>query len=193
MASGHEQFRDALGTADVAGSIFVTVGAQMPFDRLVRTVDEWAAAEGRSDVFAQIGMSQWRPRHIQWTHFLSPEEFRCCVRQCRVMVAHAGTGSIIAAMEHAKPIIVMPRLAALGETRNDHQTATAHRFAERGIAVAMNESALLRHLGDADSLPHPAAIPSEASEALIRTIQRFISRGVDEPLSSDSRQPTSVP
>lgn len=37
--------------------IFVTVGTQVQFDRLIRTVDEWAGARARSDIFAQIGPS----------------------------------------------------------------------------------------------------------------------------------------
>jgi hypothetical protein len=32
--------------------IFVTVGTQGQFDRLIRTVDEWAGGHGRTDVFA---------------------------------------------------------------------------------------------------------------------------------------------
>ncbi len=56
--------------------IFVTVGAQMPFDRLVRSVDRWAAAEQRSNVFAQISTGSWIPQHIQWTEFLTPAEYR---------------------------------------------------------------------------------------------------------------------
>ena len=35
--------------------IFVTVGAQMPFDRLTSSVDRWAASHPTSDVVAQIG------------------------------------------------------------------------------------------------------------------------------------------
>ena len=34
--------------------IFVTVGAQMSFDRLIGWVDDWAVAVGRDDVVAQI-------------------------------------------------------------------------------------------------------------------------------------------
>ena len=41
--------------------IFVTVGHQMPFDRLIAAVDAWAGARGRSDVFAQIGTTSLRP------------------------------------------------------------------------------------------------------------------------------------
>ena len=45
----------------------------MPFDRMVRAVDAWAAAHGRRDVFAQIGTTDWRPSHIEWTALLEPE------------------------------------------------------------------------------------------------------------------------
>ena len=108
--------------------ILVTVGAQMPFDRLVRTVDDWAGRAGRSDVFAQIGHTRWRPRHLQWTAFIEPDEFRARAREAAVLVAHAGTGSILTALELGRPILVMPRRADLRETRNDHQIATATRF-----------------------------------------------------------------
>ena len=55
--------------------IFVTVGEQLPFDRLIKTVDEWAASQGREDVFAQIGKASYIPKHIKWTKFVSPEKF----------------------------------------------------------------------------------------------------------------------
>jgi UDP-N-acetylglucosamine transferase subunit ALG13 len=53
--------------------IFVTVGAQMPFDRLVKAVDQWAGENGREDIYAQIGQSDYRPSNIQWTKFLKPD------------------------------------------------------------------------------------------------------------------------
>ena len=35
--------------------ILVTVGSQLPFDRLVRAVETWARAAGRTDVVFQVG------------------------------------------------------------------------------------------------------------------------------------------
>jgi UDP-N-acetylglucosamine transferase subunit ALG13 len=127
--------------------IFVTVGAQMPFDRLVRSVDEWAGSRGRRDVFAQIGPSSYEPRHIRHSRFIAPLEFRRHVEHADVIVAHAGMGSIISAVELGKPILVMPRRGDLGETRNDHQIATAERFgAMQLVQVATDEQDLLRKL-----------------------------------------------
>ncbi|MDX9835204.1 MAG: glycosyltransferase, partial [Desulfobulbus sp.] len=83
--------------------IFVTVGEQLPFDRLVRTVDEWAAESGKQ-VFAQIGKSELKPSHIEFKELLDPEEFREKMLYSEIIVAHAGMGTIISAMEERKPI-----------------------------------------------------------------------------------------
>jgi UDP-N-acetylglucosamine transferase subunit ALG13 len=131
--------------------IFVTVGAQMSFDRLVRTVDEWAGRTERGDVFAQIGPSDFEPRHVQWSHFINPTQFQDCMEMADAIIAHAGMGTIITAIEHHKPILVMPRRGDLGETRNDHQIATAREFEHRGVVhVAMDERALVACLDRID-------------------------------------------
>lgn len=123
--------------------IFVTVGAQMPFDRLVRAVDAWAARGGNGDVFAQIGPSDYRPQFMAYTRFLPPPEFAAQFGVASLVVAHAGMGSIITALERGKPILVMPRRGELGETRNDHQVATAQRFRGLGpVEVAFDEHEL---------------------------------------------------
>lgn len=155
--------------------IFVTVGAQMPFDRLVRTVDAWAREHGRTDVFAQIGTTDYVPAAIQWTAFLQPEEFRRRYEAAEVIVAHAGTGSIISALQLAKPILVMPRRAALRETRNDHQVATAERFRRlRSVAVALDETELAQKLTRLDELDRSEAVGPFASRTLLETLRGFI-------------------
>lgn len=154
--------------------IFVTVGAQMPFDRMVEAVDQWAAKRGRADVFAQIGSADYEPRHIGWTRFLPPDEFLSRYRASKVIVAHAGTGSILQALELGKPILVMPRRAALRETRNDHQLATAERFRALGVPVAWDESELAAALDRLDDLSTVRALGPHASPHLLMRIRRFL-------------------
>ena len=159
--------------------IFVTVGAQMPFDRLIRTVDDWAGQRRRSDVFAQIGPTQWRPKHVEWTEFLPPEQFRARVASAMVVVAHAGMGSIITALELGKPILVMPRRGDLRETRNDHQVATAEKFKAQGrIHVAFDESALFVQLDHLDDLARQksANLSPSASPELLEALRAFIGK-----------------
>lgn len=161
--------------------IFVTVGGQLPFDRLVRAVDEWALASGRDDVFAQIGRTAYRPRHLEWTDFVAPEEFARRAREAACIVAHAGMGTIITALEYGKPLLVMPRRHALHEQRNDHQLATAERVRARGgIRVAMDEAELVRELEGVDRLPPSERIAARASDELLQRLRSF----VDETLRS---------
>ncbi|WP_448586545.1 glycosyltransferase [Thermaurantiacus sp.] len=119
--------------------IFLTVGTQEPFDRLVEAVDRWAA-ERRIEVFGQLGRLEagsYRPQHFPFELFVPAERYEALVSSCRLMVAHAGMGSIISALTWGKPILVLPRKAALGEHRNEHQLATADKFRGRaGIHVA---------------------------------------------------------
>lgn len=162
--------------------IFVTVGAQMAFDRMVRAVDEWAEKCGRSDVFAQIGPTDYTPRHIEHVGFLEPPQFAERAREASVIVAHAGMGSIITALTLGKPILVMPRRGDLRETRNDHQVATAKRLSELGkVAVAMDERELVERLGRLDELRATGAIGPFAQDSLLAAI-----RGVVFPGTTDS-------
>lgn len=159
-------------------SIFVTVGTQGPFDRLVRAVDAWAAARGDPGVFAQIGKGAATPAHIRWAESVSPSEFLEHIRAARAVVSHAGMGTIITALEHGKPILLLPRRADLGEQRNDHQLATARRFLELGRARVAFEpdevgSQLDAMLGDAAA----GAGVSPPAPALIEAIASFIHGG----------------
>ncbi len=155
--------------------IFVTVGHQMPFDRLVRAVDEWAAAEGRDDVFAQIGETEFRPRHIQHAAKVDPAEFRQRMAEADIVIAHAGMGTILTALELGTPILVVPRLGRLMETRNDHQVATAERFLALGkVEVAMDESALPEALTRLTGKRRTPTIQAQASPQLLACVRGFI-------------------
>lgn len=157
--------------------IFVTVGGQTPFDRLIGAVDDWAGARGRDDVFAQIGRTELRPRHVRFAHFLAPNEFRSKVLEARVVVAHAGMGTILTALEVGRPLLVLPRRAALRETRNDHQLATARRFGERGVLVAVaDERELALRLDGIDALAAATRISNTAPPPLVEALRSFIFR-----------------
>jgi UDP-N-acetylglucosamine transferase subunit ALG13 len=155
--------------------IFVTVGGQMPFDRLIRAVDRWAGDRERHDVVAQIGPSDLQPEYIQWTHSLTRDLFIKEIQNADYLVAHAGWGTIITALENAKPIILFPRKADLLETRNDHQSATAQSFSHYpGIAVAFDEDELRHHLDNLEAIAAPKKIGPFASPELLAAVKDFI-------------------
>jgi len=171
--------------------IFVTVGAQMPFDRLTRTVEEWAARTGRDDVFAQTGRGQYTPTHIAHTPFIDPTEFRRRLFDASVVITHAGMGTILTALELETPVVVMPRRGSLKETRNDHQVGTARAFGEsHGVTVAWTEDELGDWLDQLGDVPAPNRVASHASIGLLSQLRRFIEHG---SVDTSSPQPALPP
>jgi UDP-N-acetylglucosamine transferase subunit ALG13 len=118
--------------------IFLTVGASpLPFDRLIRIMDR-ALGDGRiaEEVVAQIGCSRFLPRTMEYHRLLDKQAFESVMERSDAVISHAGMGSISAALDLGKPILVFPRLARYGEAVNDHQVCTAQRFAALGHVVA---------------------------------------------------------
>lgn len=137
--------------------IVVTVGTQLPFDRLIKMMDNVAPQIGRP-VLAQTGLGTYTCRNIKAHANYSPIEFDTYVKDCDVIVAHAGMGTVLKAYKYRKPIIIVPRKAALGEHRNDHQIATVSQLVSRvGIHVAETQDEL-RSLLQRDLEP---AVPTE--------------------------------
>lgn len=155
--------------------IFLTVGNNIPFNRLVRTVDDWAASNRRSDVVAQIGINGWCPRWIRYVTKLTPVDFDAYMNQANLVVSHAGIGTILAAQKKGKPLIVMPRSGDLKETRNNHQIATSHQFRNlNNLWVAKNEKELVSHLNRS---PYPicnSTLSEYAESGLIEILKHFI-------------------
>ncbi|MGP1358348.1 glycosyltransferase [Roseicyclus sp.] len=123
--------------------IFATVGTQLPFDRLLLGLDGWAARNPGVPVLAQAGASRRRFRHIETVGHLGQAEFRARLGAARLVVAHAGMGTILTAAELGKPLILMPRRAKFGEHRNDHQQDTVREMARlSNVSVVEDGEAL---------------------------------------------------
>ena len=124
--------------------IFVTVGSHYQgFERLVKKMDEIA---GRIDeeVVMQIGHTDYEPVNARFFDFLeSFEEIERLNREARVVVSHAGAGSILTALEQKSSVIVVPRLRKYSEHMDDHQLE---------IAEAMSENQRVKAVYDVDKL-----------------------------------------
>jgi UDP-N-acetylglucosamine transferase subunit ALG13 len=89
------------------------------------------------------------------------------------LVAHAGIGSILTSLRRSKPLIILPRLASLGEHRNDHQNATAQMIKENKYAYVATNEKELRELLHMDLRPLKK-IGEFASESLVKSLKDFI-------------------
>ncbi|WP_353720809.1 glycosyltransferase [Dyadobacter sp. 676] len=162
--------------------IFVTIGTQAPFDRLIRAIDEMAPQLNGERIVAQVFESSYQVKNLETVGFLSPDEFNTYFEEARLVVAHAGMGTIISALTQAKPLLILPRLASMGEHRNDHQIATAKKMQDLGyVQVAFDEKELARKLlkmsaGASGSVSSPQ-IRQVASDSLIRSVRSYIFSG----------------
>ena len=171
--------------------IFVTVGNMDPFDRLIKAVDHWVLTNSHNEkIFAQIGGGQYIPSNCEYVRRLTPDDFEKRFREARLVVSHAGIGTIITALELGKPIIVVPKRASLGEQRNEHQLATVRCFKRSELMmVAESEADLIDMLSRWDSRVIPTTEPPadnlkkdlwEPDEKLLKYVKNFVQ---DQPQS----------
>lgn len=154
--------------------IFVTVGTQLPFDRLIIALDEYFEGSA-SNVYAQIGGGDFKPKNISFSDFLSPVEADELFRKSSLIISHAGMGSILTALKYRKPIFVLPRKASLGEHRNEHQTATANWVKSlNGVTVAENENDLIKLISNSSVFDDAQNISEYADERLIDFLYKQI-------------------
>lgn len=157
--------------------IFVTVGTQLPFDRLIEGIDQWAESNPEMEVFVQSGKSSCKPQNCNWRQFISQASFDYFLEKADVIVAHAGVGSILSALEYGKPIIVLPRRLEFKEHRNDHQLATAERFCTLdSVHVAWEIEDLPSLLNDVKAGQRNRFDQPSTSGPLIRKVREFVTR-----------------
>lgn len=102
----------------------------------MRELDRWAAVQGVR-VIAQIGSCAYRPQAFVEVHdSLDERAYQAALQSCTHVVSHAGVGTILSTRDLGRPLLVVPRIAALGEHRSDHQRATARKLeGAQGVLV----------------------------------------------------------
>lgn len=119
--------------------IFITLGTQdKHFDRLLNAVYKLETDE---KIVAQIGSTEFKsskPEEKFEIHkFLSNEEFEKYMDEARVVITHAGVGTIIYGLKKHKKMIVAARLKKYGEHVNDHQLQILQTFASEGYIIPL--------------------------------------------------------
>jgi UDP-N-acetylglucosamine transferase subunit ALG13 len=124
--------------------LFATVGATLSFDRLSNAVGR-LKAEGviSEEVILQTGVGGVRPPGLEVHETLPFDQVQSLLKRSSIVVCHGGTGSLITALREGCHVVAMPRLSALGEHYDDHQSEITLAFAARGlIQVARSDDEL---------------------------------------------------
>jgi UDP-N-acetylglucosamine transferase subunit ALG13 len=120
--------------------IFVTVGTCEPFERLMRAVDTLPASE---PVVVQTGLSSTIPARATTFDFLPYDRLVEVIREARVVVTHAGVGSILTSLLNGRKPLVVPRLKRYGDAVDDHQLELALRLDELRLVTLVRETSNL--------------------------------------------------
>ncbi len=121
--------------------IFITTGSRsFQFNRLLKAVDE-AIEKGliKEEVFAQIGLSNYKIKNFKYVSFMNHDEFNRKIKECDIVITHGGTGVIVNTAKAGKSIVAVPRLKEFNEAVDDHQIQLVQAFEKLGVVVACHE------------------------------------------------------
>jgi UDP-N-acetylglucosamine transferase subunit ALG13 len=112
---------------------------------MLRAVD--AALQGTTeDVLFQIGNSTFVPSLGRHVAFLSRDEFESMIAAARIVITHAGVGTILLCAQAGKVPFLLPRLASYDEVIDDHQIEICEQLQRSGRAVYVRDLIALREL-----------------------------------------------
>ena len=116
--------------------VFATVGATLPFDRMVEMVATLKASGDISeDLVIQTGIGGLSPLGLQTYETLPFDSMLAYLREADIVICHGGTGSLITALREGCRVIVVPRLFEKGEHYDNHQKEITRAFAGRGLVT----------------------------------------------------------
>jgi len=125
--------------------IVVTVGVNgYGFGRLVRAVHR--AAPAGAEILWQTGTTEVGGLDIAARGTVPTEELAQAMAAADVVVAHAGVGSALMAIQAGRCPVLVPRERAHREHADDHQRDVAGRLAGAGLALTCGPDALDRAL-----------------------------------------------
>ena len=155
--------------------IFITLGSQkFQFNRLLKAVDDLIESGViQDDVFAQIGHSDYIPKHYSYKQFLDREEFSQQEADCDILITHGGTGAIIGAVKKGKKVIAVPRLAKYGEHVDDHQLQLIEQFKGQNLICGLEDTTELEK-GLIFVKEHEFGAYQSNTKAIVESIDRFI-------------------
>jgi UDP-N-acetylglucosamine transferase subunit ALG13 len=128
---------------------FISIGnAHQPFERLLNgVVDNMDILPG--PVIVQCGHTLFKDTRCVYSSFFSLEQYNRFIEDAKLLILHAGAGSVIKALRAGKRPIVVPRRKRYREHVNDHQLDLAVMLSRMDkIELVLETSDLKRAIQD---------------------------------------------
>lgn len=126
--------------------VVVVFGTQAGFEftraaeSLVKALGEVCAPD--AEILWQTGSTDVSHLGIAGQRLVPPAVLAAAMASADLVIAHAGVGSALMALENGRCPVLLPRRAAEREHTDDHQVLVARELAGRGLATACDPSAL---------------------------------------------------
>jgi uncharacterized protein (TIGR00661 family) len=151
--------------------ILVLLGTQKnSFRRLIEAVDKLDLPES---IIVQSGHTKFSSDKLDIQPFVDPAEYDRLNQEAKLVISHAGVGSIMQALALGKPVVVMPRRRRFGEHLNDHQLQIAHSLAEQGLVTVVEKADQLES-AVAQALNRQSVKTNFSNQSLCKLITDFI-------------------
>ena len=139
--------------------VVVTLGASSyDFGRLIESLQK--ALPPDAEVLWQTGHTDVSRFDIDATKFLPSADLADAMSAADLVVAHAGVGSALAALQAGRAPLLIPRRKHYGEHVDDHQIQIARHLMQRGISVSCEANDLSLEI-----VAHAAALRVEGVTA----------------------------
>lgn len=119
--------------------ILVTLGTQdKSFKRLLNAVQKCIDDKViNEEVIVQTGCTKYNSKDMKIFDLMSQEQLDKYRKQARIIITHAGVGSILDSLKLDKKIIAAARLKKYHEHTNDHQLQILNNFANDGYIIKL--------------------------------------------------------
>jgi len=133
--------------------IYVTVGVSQGFTRLVRIADR-IAKNHKEKFIIQTGDTKYTPRHAESVDVLPVKEHENNFTEASAVVGHAGTGTLLTAIENEARLVLFPRLPERDEVYDAHQLHHIDGWSKRlNVPVAKTGDELRPKLTNPEKIP----------------------------------------
>lgn len=120
--------------------IFVTLGTQdKSFSRLLDAIEKQIKnGTIKEKVIVQAGYTDYISDNMQILKMIPMEEFDKYIKECDLLITHAGVGSIMTGLSNNKKVIAAARLKEYNEHTNNHQIQIATEFSKEGYIIYLD-------------------------------------------------------
>lgn len=149
---------------------FISLGnSKQSFVRLIESIQS-VIPDLPKPILIQHGHTPCLSKQMDTKDFISMDTFVNCIQRAKIIILHAGAGSVLHAIREKKWPIIMPREGRLKEHVNNHQIDFAKALHELGKAIMVTNSIEMKEAIHKVEENHFSPQPNDHFSAILKKI-----------------------